>query len=161
MHFVKSILKVGKLITGLKGSDHNYGSFVDRECQSCGQQYTPYHPRQKYCCEECQRIASRKQTRQTYQKLHKGERSRYYNIWYNYKLSAENYRLMLENQNHLCAICDKRKATDVDHCHTTGIVRGILCGPCNKAIGLLGDTSHDLQKVVDYLDGKKQSLASS
>ena len=44
-----------------------------------------------------------------------------------------------------------RKATSLDHCHTTGIFRGWLCSRCNTGIGMLGDTLEDLCASVDYL----------
>ena len=65
---------------------------------------------------------------------------------------------MLEAQGHKCAICsstDKGKGKQffcVDHCHTTGKVRGLLCAPCNKALGQLGDTEEALQRALDYLN---------
>lgn len=76
-----------------------------------------------------------------------------------YGITFENYSDLLEKQDHKCAIC---KATEsgnsrtngnlfVDHCHTTGKVRGLLCSKCNHAIGLLNDDVDLLQKSILYL----------
>ena len=79
----------------------------------------------------------------------------------NYGISLEQYEAMLRNQNGLCAICDcvlehrghGLNNANVDHCHSTKIVRGILCGQCNRGIGLLKDSAELLRKAVAYLDG--------
>jgi len=53
-----------------------------------------------------------------------------------------NYNQLLVEQNNCCAICSRHKSNfkrdlDVDHCHKTGKVRGLLCVPCNTSMGLL------------------------
>lgn len=66
-------------------------------------------------------------------------------------------------QNWVCAICKHpERATDgaskelrdlaLDHCHTHGHVRGLLCSSCNRALGLFQDSSTILRKAADYLD---------
>lgn len=55
----------------------------------------------------------------------------------NYNLSKPMYEALLAKQGGKCALCDKTSVSDgikvlyVDHCHTTGAVRGLLCGECN------------------------------
>lgn len=79
-------------------------------------------------------------------------------------ISLEEYQLMLENQNNLCAICGRPERTvdhrtkkvrslAVDHNHNTGKVRGLLCTDCNRALGLLQDSKDVLQNALAYLDG--------
>jgi hypothetical protein len=74
-----------------------------------------------------------------------------------YGITSSEYDRMLSNQNGVCKICgskDSKKGGHrftVDHCHTTGEVRGLLCGPCNLAIGLLGDNISTLQNAINYL----------
>jgi len=44
----------------------------------------------------------------------------------------------------------------IDHDHTTGVVRGVLCKPCNTGLGLLGDSEEGLSRALDYLrEGRK------
>lgn len=50
-----------------------------------------------------------------------------------------------------CEICGKESSLIVDHCHKTNVIRGVLCGTCNTAIGLLGDTFEGVKKAYDYL----------
>jgi len=73
-----------------------------------------------------------------------------------YGITLEDYDAMLEKQGGCCAICksETSKRNDyfmVDHDHETGAVRGLLCSPCNSAIGLLGDNISTLQNAINYL----------
>lgn len=58
-----------------------------------------------------------------------------------YNLSLEDYEIMFMRQGGVCAICNKPslKRLNVDHNHITGKIRGLLCGPCNRALGLFND----------------------
>lgn len=72
-----------------------------------------------------------------------------------YGITAEEYERMLEEQGGACAICrrspDPKKALAVDHDHRTGQVRGLLCDPCNRAIGQLADDPERLERGAGYL----------
>jgi hypothetical protein len=77
-----------------------------------------------------------------------------------YGITAERYQSMVEFQEGLCAICGQpetaqrrgiTKTLAVDHNHTTGQIRGLLCHRCNTALGLLGDDPERLQAVIRYL----------
>jgi hypothetical protein len=73
-----------------------------------------------------------------------------------YGIGYAEYLKMLEAQNNSCAICGttdtgNRKAFHVDHCHTTGKVRGLLCSNCNTGIGNLRDDVALLHRAIDYL----------
>jgi len=60
---------------------------------------------------------------------------------------------MLTAQNFSCALCQKEKDYDlyVDHCHTTGKVRGLLCATCNSILGFCNDDVELLKRSIDYL----------
>ncbi len=74
-----------------------------------------------------------------------------------YGLTIEQYEQMAAAQNGVCAICQKPstdgKRLHVDHCHSTGVIRGLLCNKCNPAIGSLGDTPEMLERAIAYLRG--------
>ena len=58
----------------------------------------------------------------------------------NYGITPEDFDRMMEEQDGKCALCGvepQSKALHVDHCHTTGKVRGLLCGGCNRVLGFL------------------------
>lgn len=73
-----------------------------------------------------------------------------------YGLTREDYDAMIAAQHGRCAICrsDNPGATvwNVDHCHRTGRVRGILCGSCNRALGLFNDDPQACRAAALYLE---------
>ena len=71
-----------------------------------------------------------------------------------YGISPEDYDAMLAKQGGLCAICLNAAKLVVDHNHTTGRVRGLLCPECNQAIGLLRENRASLQNAITYLNGE-------
>lgn len=71
------------------------------------------------------------------------------------ELTYDQYLKILEAQGGKCLLCRRAHAKlCVDHCHTTGRIRGILCDPCNRGIGLLGDSPELLEKAAGYLRDK-------
>lgn len=72
-----------------------------------------------------------------------------------YGLTEETYLVLLLSQDSLCAICRQDNKTQrdwhVDHCHTTGEVRGILCHHCNVMLGHAKDNIQILQAAKEYL----------
>jgi hypothetical protein len=79
--------------------------------------------------------------------------------------ALEEYEFLLQKQSNVCAICSKPEvrintftgkpfALAVDHCHRTGVVRGLLCFNCNIAIGKLKDDAALLRKAADYVESK-------
>lgn len=62
------------------------------------------------------------------------------------------YNQIMEYQGHCCAICGKTdnggRRFHMDHCHTTGVIRGLLCYSCNTKLGFI---EKFLLKIADYL----------
>lgn len=83
------------------------------------------------------------------------ERQRDLRLQREYGLSAEQYDILLESQHGVCALCRRADksgyALAVDHDHKDGRVRGLLCGQCNRALGLLEDDVVVLARAIDYL----------
>ena len=75
-------------------------------------------------------------------------------IKYRYGITTEQYFEMLKDQNGGCAICGKifDRALDIDHCHRTGKIRGLLCNNCNQAVGRFQDSIENLKKAITYLE---------
>ena len=70
----------------------------------------------------------------------------------NYGIDLNDYKQMLNNQNGKCQICNNHMyKPNIDHCHKTGKVRGLLCNKCNCSIGLLQDSVSILKQAIKYL----------
>jgi len=71
------------------------------------------------------------------------------------KVSKEDYAMMLAWSGGKCAICGNEpigtKRLVVDHNHTTGNIRGLLCHYCNLGIGLFKDNINSLARAIVYL----------
>ena len=75
----------------------------------------------------------------------------------NYGISIEERNQKQINQDNKCLICHKdflllnKKDIHVDHDHSTGKIRGILCKKCNSMIGLANDNILILSNAINYL----------
>lgn len=68
---------------------------------------------------------------------------------------AEAAALRARNACDICGSIDsgaRGKPFRIDHCHETGIVRGLLCHPCNIAIGSMKDDPERLRAAADYVE---------
>ena len=75
-------------------------------------------------------------------------------IKYKYGMSMETYENMLIACDNKCQICGSDGKLNIDHCHSTGVVRGLLCTRCNTGLGKLGDSREGLLAALRYLDGE-------
>lgn len=72
-----------------------------------------------------------------------------------------NYTQLFTEQNGRCAICQKHnteltRVLHVDHDHTTGMVRGLLCDSCNKVLGFVQNRPEVLITAANYLLKEKR-----
>jgi hypothetical protein len=73
-----------------------------------------------------------------------------------YGISLADYNALLASQGGACATCRRAvKTFHVDHCHLTGIVRGILCPACNRALGLINENSGTARALAEYLEKRR------
>lgn len=74
----------------------------------------------------------------------------------NYGITAEEYQRRLREQGGGCAICGDECPSgarlSVDYNHVTGEVRGLLCKPCNMALGGFKDDVLIIKKAINYLE---------
>ncbi len=74
-----------------------------------------------------------------------------------YGLTQDQYEEMYSAQLGLCGICKREQKSTrnsrlcIDHCHRTGKIRGLLCGDCNRGIGLLGDNANTIEMAAQYV----------
>jgi hypothetical protein len=69
-----------------------------------------------------------------------------------YGMTEQAVAELIDAQGGLCAICQYRPAVHVDHDHVTGVVRGVLCFPCNAALGHFKDRIDLLGRAQSYLE---------
>lgn len=145
----------GKVCKACYQKENRAKAIVPGECANCGETFTPkrrYSPesgRAIYCSRKCKEIAWRKSGRNAEVSL----RSYYW----------RRYGLVLEEVEELrlggCDICGTKTEAaagrwgnlHIDHDHTSGDVRGVLCTTCNTGIGQFNDDPELLEKAAAYL----------
>lgn len=140
---------------------------ADKSCSKCKQtkDVSEFNKRRRasdgldFWCKECN-----KKSCNAYNRSNAGQTKARKRNLERYSLSVSAYENLLKGQGFVCAICKhpetkSRKSGKVlplavDHSHTTGKVRGLLCNNCNRGLGLLGDSRAILSEAVRYLDGE-------
>lgn len=93
-----------------------------------------------------------------YRETSNGDNVRTNNKYYSrYGITLEIYNRIFEEQAGCCAICGKhqiefKRRLAVDHCHSSGHVRGLLCTRCNLGLGCFNDGTKLLSSAINYLD---------
>ena len=124
-------------------------------CKYCGLNFpeVEFYSYMPFTCKKCNSARAIQWSKNNPEKVIASRRKT--RLKYKYNLSLEDYNKLVEAQNNKCALCLKehtRRPLNVDHCHKTGKVRGLLCDKCNLGIGLFDDNPILLQKVKDYLN---------
>lgn len=66
-----------------------------------------------------------------------------------YGLTAEQHQAMIDAHGGRCALCQRDRPLHIDHDHTSGRVRGLLCLQCNTTLGWVERIG--AEAIVDYL----------
>jgi hypothetical protein len=126
-----------------KPEKYPQGRFKEKTCKRCGDNFWPMAPSHHYCSQTC---ADDAHTDKYYTKK--------------YGVTVDFVRDLFSKQEGVCAICKKpgfkmldthMSGVNLDHCHKTGKVRGLLCHNCNRGLGLFQDNVDYLQSAVYYL----------
>lgn len=129
-------------------------------CITCKLDFCSENPkaRDSSKCIKCQRIYKTNWNRTN----RKGQTS--CTLKLKYGIDLDTYNIMWEHQKGVCAICDQRETKkdrfgniqvlSVDHCHSTGKVRGLLCHRCNHALGLFKENVPALCRASEYLQNR-------
>lgn len=111
-------------------------------CDVCTQEFSTKEKKQVHCSSTCNR--------------------RFNLIRTAYKLDPNTVRTIFAQQGNKCAICDSGAQNwwdlNIDHCHTSGKVRGLLCTHCNFILGHAFDTPRILDRAITYLGGKGKTV---
>ena len=137
-----------------------------KTCKYCGYEGNNFYSYNKVKCKDCVREYNRKRMEDPDLQLKEKYRGRYrrssgerraYDMKSKYGITPEQYEEMLAAQGGVCAICkkgDPKHKSDnwpIDHNHSTGEVRGLLCSPCNTLIGLAQEDVDILMSAAAYL----------
>lgn len=116
-------------------------------CQHCGKPIDSMRRHARWCSPSCSAKGWREANPGRHRDLY---------IRSTYRVESSVIEQLFSAQGRRCAICgseDPRgKGWHIDHCHSTGSVRGVLCGPCNQGIGQLGDSVVRLKQAIAYLE---------
>lgn len=137
---------------------------VAKTCVRCGAtsllRYFPPDKRNKDgrrgTCYPCARqyYNSRKEKNNTWRREYRKRKPEKYYI-YNlkrYGLDWQAYQDLLAAHNYCCKICQKTTDLQVDHCHTRNVVRGILCGGCNRTLAVIEKYKNEIPKFIQYVE---------
>lgn len=120
-------------------------------------------------CKECQKELSRswwkRNGKESYQNHKKQQRawrkanqSRYaareraYHLRRKYNMTEADFQALVLKQEQKCACCGTVSELVIDHCHARGVVRELLCQPCNKGLGCFFDDPAKLRLAAEYLE---------
>lgn len=144
-----------------------------KHCPTCGI-YQPFSAFNKnanatnrggvkgYC-----RVCDGVYNRSRYKRLGKTDTTRSREYKSKYGITLEEYNMMCQEQNGLCALCGKPetkkdragkiKILSVDHDHSTGVVRSLLCSTCNLLLGQIETNRDRIRELFTYLDAHSTS----
>ena len=127
---------------------------MEKKCKKCGKRkdVSNFKPRRGICnkCQQARITGWNRENRD----------ARKYTIQ-QYGLTVEAFEAMLAEQHGVCGICGQPEtklsrwgtimSLSIDHNHTTGEVRGLLCARCNMTIGQVNEDTEVLSRMINYL----------
>lgn len=137
------------------GSVHVMGKH--KNCETCGTEMAlsgASSKTQRFCSRKCRSVVTRS-------RLSEDQKSRIRSHQYKWKLkqygiTPDDYDRMYSECNGKCSICDAHQTElgtilVIDHDHSSGMVRGLLCRKCNASLGGFGDSEDLLTSAISYL----------
>lgn len=117
----------------------------------------------KYMCKACENNKAKDRYHDKYKHSEELPKKSYTNkLKREYDITEEEFLTLWNKTKGKCGICSvdmwsvlvensKGRKAAVDHCHDTGLVRGIICHKCNGGLGQFDDKLEFLKKAVQYL----------
>ncbi len=146
-------------------TDSRYREHPRSYCKACAKSYAGHKRETDNARVKKMERDSKKRRRVVAEDAQRGY-WRFYSAKRNYGITEIQFRQMHADQNGKCATCskeiiifgthaDRQKLACIDHCHKTGMVRGLLCNQCNLVVGYLGDSIDVAKRIIIYLRGEK------
>lgn len=113
-------------------------------------------------CKSCQALKTQRYRKAHPERVARHQRAK--DLRRKFGITVEQYEALSTQQSDRCLICDRltsqthRPLLDVDHCHECGVIRGLLCNPCNAGLGMFGDDPHRLMRALQYLQQHVHSI---
>jgi hypothetical protein len=116
-------------------------------CKPCHLEYG----RERYANPEA--FKRRKMNKDIYKQRRKQSSRKWY-LKSTHNITEEQYDKLFNKGAGECWICKKSTeySLNVDHNHATGQIRGLLCGKCNRALGLFQDNKNIMKAAIKYLE---------
>lgn len=117
-----------------------------KPCESCSNIFVPGGARQ-VCCLVCTPTLRARR------------------MWKAFKMNQSDWDKMMEDQKGKCPVCTTDlnsfplERIHLDHCHTTGKVRSILCYGCNFLVGVVENRGHLLPATKDYIEAHRVRIS--
>jgi len=136
-----------------------------KTCRKCGEEkphsaFNKHNDALQPRCKQCEAVyyqenkAHISARNAAYRKAHP-QSQRNWRSW-RHGLTVEQYDVLMKDHEGVCAVCKQpepqNKALSIDHNHLTGKVRGLLCHPCNAALGLLKEDSARIDRLMKYIE---------
>lgn len=149
---ISDIVAIDKrLFEGMSATPDKYPNktFKPKVCRNCGSTFNPVSPSNHFCSKQCRFEAF---AANRYKRLH--------------GVDGKDVLQMFNDQGGLCKICgkegfkmhkSKKHGLNLDHCHTTGKIRGWLCDNCNRGLGLFKDDIANLERAIEYLKSSRDA----
>lgn len=151
-------------LCGLCGNEkHDNGKKL--VCRPCNQKRAA-----KWAKENRERMNERNRTWVLNNKEHALKLKRFAKVKQMYGLSKTQYLDLLNTHNHKCSICGEKETVSlkgtvwnlsIDHCHTTGKIRGLLCAQCNVGLAKFRENIRYFKNAINYLQTRNGESAST
>jgi hypothetical protein len=131
---------------------------IEKACTQCGV-VKPIHAfskdrhhvtGHKAACKTCSSLKFKTWRAANIDEVRKNDRIKHYVR--KYGLSTDSAVALVENKVGTCEICRATDSLVVDHCHSTGNVRGLICGACNSALGYARENISTLRGLIQYIE---------
>ena len=139
-------------------------------CRKCGNNlnstnWSPSHmARKQRICKPCNSEQGKEwRTQNKHKQREYAEKRGKWWLESRYGIDEVEWKRMFDAQLGRCAICGSKDPKGnhgvfhVDHCHTTGKVRGLLCDTCNRGLGMFYDNTNILKSAIEYLGEQREN----
>ena len=125
----------------------------------------------QHLCKPCQSVYQKNYVRRK-DPAARAKANRKWRLGRYFGITPEQYDQMLHEQNGVCAVCSqeekvvnrktgKQSPLSVDHCHSTGKIRSLLCNRCNVTLGRVSDDPTLLRRLANYVERHSAILAQN